>query len=97
MAGVRASVMKQAQLAASGLGSRPASAVDERVLDQLVRCARLSPDAELTLERALHTLAAHGTRASDQVACQLLAAARDRLQMRVAANRGRVAQKSLTP
>ena len=42
--------------------------------------AELSPDAERTLDWALASLAAHSTDSRDRVACQLLRAARTRLE-----------------
>ncbi|CAN5921080.1 hypothetical protein BH23ACT10_BH23ACT10_12980 [soil metagenome] len=50
-----------------------------RTVAQLVRCARLSPNAAQTLGCALATLQAHGDEATDQYACQLLRAARARV------------------
>lgn len=81
MASVRASVMTQAQAAARRLGAVPEDAtVSAPVIDQLVRCAQLSQDAAHTLDWALATLRAHASVGSDQVACQLLRAARSRLE-----------------
>lgn len=81
MASVRASVMTQAQAAARRLGPVPEDAVARApVIDQLVRCAQLSPDAARTLDWALATLRAHANVRSDQVACHLLRAARARLE-----------------
>lgn len=81
MASVRASVMNQARLAAQRLDVRADGAVPIAgpVVDQLVRCARLSQDAAHTLEWALHTLRAHSTGRADKVACELLRAAQERL------------------
>lgn len=80
MASVRASVMTQAQAAARRLGAVPEDPVSAPVVEQLVRCAQLSQDAAHTLDWALATLRAHATVTSDQVACQLLHAARRRLE-----------------
>jgi hypothetical protein len=85
MASVRASVMTQAQAAARRLGAASDDAASAPVVDQLVRCARLSQDAEHTLDWALATLRAHATVGSDKVACQLLLAARARLERSSAA------------
>lgn len=80
MASVRASLMIQARRAAQRLDAR---AVDPGAagpaVEQLVRCARLSEDAAHTLDWALHTLGAHATDRADTAACQLLRAARARL------------------
>jgi D-alanyl-D-alanine dipeptidase len=80
MASVRASVMTQAQAAARRLGAVPEDPASTPIVQQLVRCARLSPDAEHTLDWALATLHAHASAASDEVACELLRAARARLE-----------------
>ena len=79
MASVRASVMTQAQAAARRLGAVPEDPASAPCVEQLVRCAQLSQDAEHTLDWALATLHAHATVATDEVACQLLRAARARI------------------
>lgn len=81
MASVRASVMNQARTAASilGRGSDQVDARDCAAVDRLVRCAELSEDAQRTLEWAADTLRAHPSNHTDQLACELLTAARDRL------------------
>lgn len=80
MAGVRASVMNQARMAGRRLGADcDDSAASEQSIAQLVRCAQLSQNAAQTLEWALATLLAHGGETSDPRACQLLRAARARL------------------
>ncbi|MBW3603565.1 MAG: hypothetical protein KY460_01435 [Actinobacteria bacterium] len=58
---------------------RDDSAASEQSIAQLVRCAQLSQNAAQTLEWALDTLLAHGGEASEPRACQLLRAARARL------------------
>jgi hypothetical protein len=72
--------MIQARRAAQRLDAR---AVDPGAagpaVEQLVRCARLSQDAAHTLDWALDTLGAHATNRADSTACQLLRAARARL------------------
>src|SRR5688572_14724312 len=82
MASVRASVVNQARMAAFGLAS-PSGDLDAPpdcpAIDQLVRCARLSENADQTLEWAMQTLRAHSTSRVDQLAFQLLRAARARL------------------
>lgn len=83
MASVRASIMKQARTAASGL-ALGADAGDCPAIDQLLRCAMLSEDAAHTLEWAADTLRARGGDRGDQLACQLLTAARARLDMQPA-------------
>lgn len=87
MASVRASVINQARVAASRGGGR-ADDIDDGVVTQLVRCARLSPDAADTLEWALDALDAHGTTGADEVACRLLRAARARLDSAGGADSG---------
>ena len=81
MASVRASVVNQARMAASRLPLRVdgADAVDGGVVDQLLRCARLSPDPAHTLELALDSLRARPVGRADHLACQLVRAARARL------------------
>jgi hypothetical protein len=80
MASVRASLMTQARRAAQRLDARTLDpATSGPAVEQLVRCARLSPDAAHTLEWALDTLGAHATNRADTAACQLLRAARARL------------------
>jgi hypothetical protein len=80
MASVRASVVNQARMAASRLPLRTGGdAIDSGVVDQLLRCAQLSPDPAHTLEWALVTLRTHPVGRADQVACQLVQAARIRL------------------
>ena len=76
MASVRASLVTQARVAAQRLD---AASADHPAVDQLVRCARLSPDADRELDWALTALAAHSVDSHDRVACQLLRAARARL------------------
>lgn len=67
-------------MAARLLGARvDDSAATEQSVAQLVRCAQLSQDAARTLEWALETLQVHGAQQADQRACQLLGAARARL------------------
>lgn len=78
MASVRASIVNQARIAASALNA-DGDATDCPALDQLVRCAKLSGDPARTLEWAFDTLRAHGSSRADQLACQLLMAARARL------------------
>jgi len=80
MASVRASLMTQARRAAQRLDARTTDpGPSGPAVEQLVRCARLSEDAALTLEWALETLRAHATDRADTTACQLLRAARARL------------------
>jgi hypothetical protein len=79
MASVRASVVNQARMAASQLQRPTGGAVDGGAVEQLLRCARLSPDPAHTLEWALDSLRAHPVSGNDHVACQLLRAARARL------------------
>lgn len=80
MASIRASLMTQARKAAQRLDARATDAVASTpAVEQLVRCAQLSPDAAHTLEWALDTLRAHPTNRADTTACQLLRAARARL------------------
>lgn len=80
MASVRASLMTQARLAAQRLDARIVDpGASDPAVEQLIRCARLSPDAIRTLEWALDTLRAHATDRADTTACQLLRAARARL------------------
>lgn len=81
MASVRASIVNQARMAASSLtmDAGAEDADDNPVVEQLLRCARLSENADQTLEWALHTLRAHGAGRADHIACQLLRAARARL------------------
>lgn len=87
MASVRASLLTQARQAAQHLDATTTDGVpDWRTVDQLVRCARLSPDAEHTLDWALASLVAHSTDSRDRVACQLLRAARARLARAEAAS-----------
>ena len=50
MASVRASVMTQAQAAARRLGAVPEDPASAPCVEQLVRCAQLSQDAEHTLD-----------------------------------------------
>ena len=86
MASVRASIMSQARQAAARLATdaREVNAIDSPAVDQLVRCASLSEDAVHTLEWAVETLRAHSVGTADQLACQLLRAARARLDTRPA-------------
>jgi len=86
MASVRASIMKQARTAASALPPG-ADAGDCPAIDQLLRCAMLSEDAALTLEWAADTLRARGGGRGDHMACQLLTAARGRLDAQPATTR----------
>lgn len=80
MASVRASLMTQARMAAQRLEARATDAgTASPAVEQLVRCARLSQDAARTLEWALETLDAHASDRADTRACQLLRAARARL------------------
>jgi len=81
MASVRASIISQARIAASALVTRDGGidASECPAIDQLVRCARLSEDAERTLDWAFSTLHAHSDDRADQLACQLVKAARAHL------------------
>lgn len=78
MASVRASIVNQARLAASAL-TADVDTADCPAIDQLLRCAKLSEDAARTLEWAFGVLHAHSSDRADQVACELLQAARARL------------------
>jgi len=81
MASVRASLMTQARRAAQRIDARAAEpGPTNPAVEQLVRCAQLSEDAAHTLEWALETLRAHATNHADTTACQLLRAARARLE-----------------
>lgn len=82
MASVRASVLNQARMAASALVAPGGIAADCPAVDRLVRCAELSSNAAQTLEWAVQTLRAHRVGRADDVACQLLSAARARLDAR---------------
>lgn len=75
MASVRASLMTQARMAAQRIDTDTADAAMNPVVEQLVRCAKLSQDAGRTLEWAHDTLRAHGNDRADGAACQLLRAA----------------------
>jgi hypothetical protein len=68
-------------MAASRLSLRAGEidATDSPAVEQLLRCARLSQDAAHTLEWALESLRAHPVGNVDHIACQLLRAARARL------------------
>ena len=79
MASVRASVVNQARMAASRM-SVHGGGVDGGAVEQLLRCARLSPNPAHTLEWALDSLRAHPVGGADHLACELLQAARARLQ-----------------
>lgn len=80
MASVRASLLTQARMAALRLDARTVDpGTSSPAVDQLVRCARLSQDAASALEWAFDTLRAHATSRADTTACQLLRAARARL------------------
>lgn len=80
MASVRASLLTQARTAAQHLDAPAAEVMTTSpAVEQLVRCAQLSEDAARTLEWALHTLRAHSADTADRAACQLLRAARARL------------------
>jgi hypothetical protein len=81
MASVRASVVNQARMAASRLPLRADSgdAIDGGIVEQLLRCASLSPDPAHTLEWALDSLRAHPVGRADHLAYQLVRAARARL------------------
>jgi hypothetical protein len=87
MASVRASIINQARTAASTLVAHGGviDATDCPAIDQLVRCARLSEDAERTLDWAFSTLHAHSGDRADQLACQLVKAARAHLDAQRAA------------
>jgi hypothetical protein len=88
MASVRASVVNQARMAASRLPLRDgAGVVDGVAVEQLLRCAQLSPNPARTLEWALDSLRAHPVGGTDLVACQLLRAARARLEVTPPARR----------
>jgi hypothetical protein len=89
MASVRASLMTQARVAAQHMEAHVTNATATTpAVEQLVRCAQLSEDAARTLEWALHTLRAHGTDRADTAACQLLRAARARLEAAAPASTG---------
>jgi hypothetical protein len=78
MASVRASIVNQARVAASA-PTAAGDATDCPAIDRLLRCAKLSGDPARTLEWAFDTLRAHSSSRADQLACQLLQAARARL------------------
>jgi hypothetical protein len=89
MASVRASVVNQARMAASRLPLRAdgGHAIDGGTIDQLLRCASLSPDPARTLEWALDSLRARPVGRADELACQLVRAARARLDATAAPTR----------
>lgn len=78
--------MKQARTAASRLAAGGSGApCDCPAVDQLLRCAKLSEDAAHTLDWALESLRVHGRDHTDQLAYQIVQAARSRLDTPVAA------------
>jgi hypothetical protein len=89
MASVRASVVNQARMAASRVpqSTDGGAVVESGAIEQLLRCARLSPNPVRTLEWALESLRTHPVAGTDQVACQLLRAARARLEVTPVARR----------